>query len=305
MRALEVGLSTTLFEHHPQGCRLTAPGERLLAAVEAMETTALGVESAISGTDAALSGTVRFGAPDGFGTWFLARRLGPLLARHPNLTVQLVPLPRVFSLAKREADIVVTIDPPDASRLDVRRPADYTLGLYASRDDLAAHAPIGTVADLRDHRVVCYVPDLLFTDRLDYLGEFGIPDGLRFESASVIGQLEAVRAGIGVGALHDFVGQADPALLRVLPATVSRTCWIVADTDILAIARVGAVFAFVVDAVTTERFVFGRAARGAASIDITGCTIWFSCKLPSSAFCGDAGVCAPSVYFRMSRFLHP
>lgn len=257
LRALEAALSTTLFEHHPQGYRLTAPGERLLAAVEAMETTALGVESAISGTDAALSGTVRIGAPDGFGTWFLARRLGPLLARHPNLTVQLVPLPRVFSLAKREADIVVTIDPPEATRLDVRRLADYTLGLYASRDYLAAHAPIGTVADLRDHRIVGYVPDLLFTDRLDYLGEFGIPDGLRFECASVIGQLEAVRAGNGVGVLHDFVGQADPALQRVLPATVSRTYWIVADHDVLTIARVGAVFAFIVDAVATERFGFG------------------------------------------------
>ncbi|MTW16274.1 LysR family transcriptional regulator [Rhodoplanes serenus] len=257
LRALEFALDAKLFEHHPQGYRLTAAGERLLAAAEVMETTALQVESALSGTDAALTGTVRIGAPDGFGTWFLARRLGALLVRHPHLTVQLVPLPRVFSLAKREADIVVTIDPPDASRTDVRRLTDYTLSFYGSRDYLAAHPTIATTADLRDHRVVGYVPDLLFTDTLAYLGDFGVPEGLRFECASVIGQIEAVRAGLGVGVLHDFVAQADPSLVRVLPQTITRTYWIVADVDVLKIARVREVFEFVVDAVAAERFVYG------------------------------------------------
>lgn len=256
IQALESALKAKLFEHHPQGYRLTEPGERLMAAAEAMETSAIGIESAISGTDSALSGTVRIGAPDGFGTYFLVRRLGQLLERQPHVTVQLVPLPRVFSLAKREADIVITIDRPDTSRLTVQLLSEYTLGLYASRDYVTKHPPISDVADLCNHRIISYVPDLLFSDALDYLGEFNVPDTPRFECASLIGQMEAVKAGIGVGALHDFAAHADPELQEVLPNKVRRTYWIVTHNDVRNIARVKYLREFIIAAAAEEQFVF-------------------------------------------------
>ena len=53
---------------------------------------------------------MRIGAPDGFGTLLLASRFGPLLSAHPKLAVQLVPLPHSFSLARREADIAISVD---------------------------------------------------------------------------------------------------------------------------------------------------------------------------------------------------
>ncbi len=256
IQALESALKAKLFEHHPQGYRLTEPGERLMAAAEAIEITANGIENAISGTDQALSGTVRIGAPDGFGTYFLARRLTPLLDQHPHLTVQLVPLPRVFSLPKREADIVIAIDRPDNSRLNVQLLADYTLGLYASKDYLATHPPITSTADLHQHRIITYVPDLLFSDALDYLGEFNVPDTLRFECASVIGQMEAVKAGVGVGALHDFVAYRDPDLRQVLSNKVNRTYWILTHYDVKNVARVNYLRDFIIKAVAAEQFVF-------------------------------------------------
>lgn len=256
IQALEGALQVKLLEHHPQGYRLTEPGERLMAAAEAIEATADGIESAIAGMDAALSGTVRIGAPDGFGTYFLARRLTPLLAQHPHLTVQLVPLPRVFSLPKREADIVVAIDRPDTSRLNVQLLSDYTLGLYASKDYLATHPPITSTADLHEHRIVTYVPDLLFSDALDYLGEFNVPDTLRFECASVIGQMEAVKAGVGIGALHDFVAHRDPDLRQVLANKVKRAYWILTHYDVKNVARVNYLRDFIITAVAAEQFVF-------------------------------------------------
>ena len=48
-----------------------------------MESQALAVASEIGGADLALSGTVRVGAPDGFGTYFLAPRLGALASGIP------------------------------------------------------------------------------------------------------------------------------------------------------------------------------------------------------------------------------
>ena len=75
----------------------------------------------MSGTTAEISGTVRVGAPDGLGNYFLSHELGALAARHPELVVQLVPLPRTFSLSRREADIVVTLDRPVQGRLMVKK----------------------------------------------------------------------------------------------------------------------------------------------------------------------------------------
>ena len=146
--ALEHALKTKLFERRPQGYALTEAGERLLSKAESMESQALAVASEIGGSDLALSGTVRVGAPDGFGTYFLAAELGALAERHPGLVLQLVALPRTFSLSKREADIAITLEQPTEGRLVSRKLTDYRLRLYASEAYLERHGPIRELADL-------------------------------------------------------------------------------------------------------------------------------------------------------------
>ena len=141
----------------PQGYTLTEQGERLLAKAETMETQALAVASEIGGADLALSGTVRIGAPDGIGTYFLAPELGALAERHPGLTLQLVALPRTFSLSKREADIAVTLEQPTEGRLVSRKLTDYRLRLYASQDYLDRHGPVAELSDLAGKTLVTYV----------------------------------------------------------------------------------------------------------------------------------------------------
>ena len=90
-----------------------------------METEALAIQSEIGGADMALAGTVRIGAPDGFGVNFLAPRLARLTQKYPDLTIQLVPVPRSFSLSRREADIAITVERPEQGRLIARRLVDY------------------------------------------------------------------------------------------------------------------------------------------------------------------------------------
>src|SRR3712207_6412140 len=166
--ALEASLKAKLFERSPQGYTLTEQGERLLSHAERMETQALAVSSELGGADLALSGTVRIGAPDGIGTYFLAPELGALAERHPGLTLQLVALPRTFSLSKREADIAVTLEQPTEGRLVSRKLTDYRLRLYASKDYLRRHGPIADLADLSGKTLVTYVADLLYSPVLDY-----------------------------------------------------------------------------------------------------------------------------------------
>jgi DNA-binding transcriptional LysR family regulator len=255
--SLEHALKTTLFERKPQGYALTEQGERLLAKAESMETQALAVASEVGGADLALSGTVRIGAPDGIGTYFLAPELGALAEKHPDLTLQLVALPRTFSLSKREADVAVTLEQPTEGRLVSRKLTDYRLRLYASKDYLDRHGALDDLPDLAGKTLVTYVADLLYSPVLDYFSGLERYTSRRFECASVTAQLEAVRAGVGVGILHDYAVKQCPELRVVLPeVSFLRTYWLVTHADVRNLRRVEEVYAFILGRVRARRGLF-------------------------------------------------
>ena len=255
--ALEASLKAKLFERSPQGYTLTEQGERLLSHAERMETQALAVSSELGGADLALSGTVRIGAPDGIGTYFLAPELGALAERHPGLTLQLVALPRTFSLSRREADIAITLEQPTEGRLVSRKLTDYRLRLYASRDYLARHGPMADLADLAGRTLVTYVADLIYSPVLDYFSGLEKYTARRYECASVVAQLEAVRAGVGVGILHDYAVRQFPELQAVLPeVSYLRTYWLVTHADVRNLRRVDEVYSFILSRVRANRGLF-------------------------------------------------
>ena len=89
----------------------------------------------------------------------------------PDLNIELVPVPRSFSLSRREADIAITVERPEQGRLVASRLVDYRLGLYASKTYLSEAGTPQTVEELSQHRLVGYVEDLLASPSLAYAGE--------------------------------------------------------------------------------------------------------------------------------------
>ena len=255
--ALEEALKTRLLIRRTNGCDLTAEGEAFLRAAERMETEMLAMQASIGRIDTAVAGTVRVGAPDGFGVSFLAPRLGRLTARHPELKIQLVPVPRSFSLSQREADIAITLERPEQGRLVSSKLTDYTLGLYASRDYLKENGTPETVEDLKAHRRVGYVEDLIFTASLNFTGEIMRSWDASFEISSATGQTEAVRSGAGVGILHDYIARQYPELVRVLPDnTIRRAYWTTWHESARDLVRVRTVAEFVQELVRQEHAMF-------------------------------------------------
>ena len=255
--ALEEALKTRLLIRRTNGCDLTAEGEAFLRAAERMETEMLAVQARIGRIDTAVAGTVRVGAPDGFGVSFLAPRLGRLTARHAELKIQLVPVPRSFSLSQREADIAITLERPEQGRLVSSKLTDYTLGLYASRDYLAENGTPQAVEDLKAHRRIGYVEDLIFTASLNFSGESMRSWDAGFEISSATGQTEAVRSGAGVGILHDYIARQYPELVRLLPeSTIRRAYWTTWHESARDLARVRTVAEFVQELVRREHAIF-------------------------------------------------
>ncbi|WP_046664706.1 MULTISPECIES: LysR family transcriptional regulator [Neorhizobium] len=255
--ALEEDLRTRLIIRRTNGCELTAEGEVFFRAAERMETEMLAAQASTGRIDAAIAGTVRIGAPDGFGVSFLASRLGRLTRRHPELKLQLVPVPRSFSLSQREADIAITIERPEQGRLVSSKLTDYTLGLYASKTYLDQAGTPRTVEALKSHPRIGYVEDLIFSPSLNFTGEVMRDWDASFEISSAIGQTEAVRSGAGVGILHDYVARQYPELVRVLPETViRRSYWTTYHETTRDLMRLRTVVEFLKELVDGESHIF-------------------------------------------------
>lgn len=252
--ALETAIGARLLDRTTRGCTLTEAGQTMFEAAEHAEGEMLSATSKLKASLTTVSGTVRIGAPDGFGSAFLAPRLKDLRAIYPELHLQLVPIPRSFSLSQREADLAVMVGQPQKGRLRAKRLTDYTLGLYASVEYLSRVGEPGSLEALRDHTLVGYVEDLIYTPELQYTGEFVRDWRSDIEVSTATGQLEVVRSGAGIGVLHDFIAVRYPELVPVLVrTTIRRSYWTVWHENMRAARRVEVVARFLETIVRENR----------------------------------------------------
>ena len=257
IQALEKQVGSALFAREAGGHRLTEAGRALLPQVEAMEAAFLAVENAAPGVRQGLQGLVRIGTTEGFGNLVLAPQLAHFALQHPGLVLDLLALPRLVHLSRREADIVISLERPARGAVLVVKLTDYVLQLYGTRDYLARHAPIRTADDLRGHSFISDVDDLLFTKELQILDELHRPARFALRSTSILAQYEAVRAGAGLAVLPAFVAAQDPALMPVLPgmARFTRTFWMSMPEENKHVARMQATWAFLRETVAAQQVV--------------------------------------------------
>ncbi len=240
VKALEASLQSHLFDRSPQGYSLTDEGQNLVTIAEAMETGVNTAQMEFSGKPDMISGVVRVGAPEGLATTILAESAAELCARHPALELQIVAMPRTFSLSKREADFAIAVSAPTSGRLKYRKISDYTLHLYGTENYLESRPGILSVNDLKRVRGIAYVPDLIYDKELDYIPLVGPDIRPHLTSTSVHFQLEATLADGGVCILHDFMAEKYPQLVRILPDEISftRTFWYVVHEDYAKLQRI-------------------------------------------------------------------
>lgn len=229
---LEQEMGQPLFAKSPQGYALTEAGTRVLTHAEEAEQAMGQAAEAVRGSAEGLSGQIRIGAPDGCANFLLPQVCADISAENPGLDLQIVALPRVVNLSRREADMAIAVSAPTAGRLVVQKLTDYRLHLAASEDYLARHPPIHTPADLRGHRIVGYIPDMIFDKELDYLADLGL-ERVRLASNSVSVQFHWLRLGAGLGIVHDFALPATSGLRKVLGGEVSlsRSFYLVRHAD--------------------------------------------------------------------------
>ncbi len=250
---LEESLAAVLFTKSPQGYALSDAGQRFLAHAERAEQAIALARQDMAGQDSQLSGQVRIGAPDGCANYLLPQICAKIADANPGLDLQIVALPRVFNLSKREADMAVALSAPVTGRMIVQKITDYRLHLAASENYLRDHKKILDVTDLGEHRFVGYIPDMIFDKELDYLAEAGAKQ-VNIASNSVSVQINLLRQGAGVGVVHDFAMPMCPELRSVLAQEIQlkRSFYLIRHVDDRKVARLNRIAKLVAAGIRKE-----------------------------------------------------
>ena len=252
IQRLERQLQATLFERTPGGYVLTERGQLLLAQAEAMEAAALDIQQGAGADTGALSGPIRLSVSEGFGSRVLAPRLAQFTGRFPGVRIDLIASTGFLNPSRREADLAVMLARPKSGPLVARKLTDYRLGLYAHAHYLSSAPPLRAVGDLMAHRLIGYVPDLIYAPELRYLAEIDARLEASICSSSINAQAELIAARAGCGILPCFMGDALPGVVRALPEIdIERNFWLVVHREARKIARIDRFIAWL-DAVMTE-----------------------------------------------------
>ncbi|GHA47683.1 LysR family transcriptional regulator [Amylibacter ulvae] len=254
VQRLEHSLGVGLFTKMPRGYVLTSAGQDLQKHIEQIESHERIARGVVQDTDETLTGTVRIGATDGLSNFVLPQVCTAITKTYPALNIQILTLPPVFNLTKREADMAIMVTPPKMGRLLSEKITDYHLHLAAHRDYLKTHGAITDVKELKNHHTVGYIPDLVFDPSVDYHSEIFPERTPNLSSNSVAVQMQLVRQGGGISVIHDFVLPYFKDFERFLVDEISltRSFYMVRLRDDQTNDRLNRIAALLMDGVKSE-----------------------------------------------------
>ncbi|QWG18099.1 LysR family transcriptional regulator [Bradyrhizobium sediminis] len=130
LRALERSVGHTLFQRTGDGFVLTDEGSIVLSHAERMEEEALAFQRQLAGHERQLEGMLRVSSSDWFGAHILTPVLAEFAKAQPRVVVELLTDARLYSLPRREADMVFRIRPFDEAEVISRRLMHIDYGVY-------------------------------------------------------------------------------------------------------------------------------------------------------------------------------
>lgn len=248
LKALEASLSLTLFQRTSDGFVLTAEGESVLGHAERMEEQALAFQRELAGTGQQLEGSLRVSSSDWFGVCVLSPVLAAFLRRHPGVSIELLTDSRLLNLARREADLVLRIQPFEEPYILQRKLMHMRYALYA-----ADGQPRPTAGDGEGSALVTLdtayrdFPDVAWLRRM-------LPKArVAFGSNNRQAQAQLCAAGVGLAVLPVALGDQTPGIARVDlgEAPPGRDVWLGYHRDLRRLARLRALVDATVEALAS------------------------------------------------------
>ena len=219
--ALEEALQVPLFHRHARGLILTEQGEALNRTVREVFAKLAMTEALLTESREKPAGRLKVTTTVGFGSSWLAQRLQAFLEAYPEVSISLLLDDSDLDLAMREADVAIRMHPPKQPDLVQRHLMTIEWQVYASPEYLKKHGVPQRPEDLDAHRLVLFGDYRPPVNDINWLAEVGRRPGsprralLEVNNAHAV--MLAIRSGLGIGAIPDFMAPETQDLVRVLP----------------------------------------------------------------------------------------
>jgi len=248
---LEAALGVRLFDRLPGGYALTTAGGELNEQLAGIDEQVDSAQRLLTGRDAAITGTIRLTTTD----TLLHGLLMPVLARfhaaHPGVQVQVAINNGFSSLTQREADVALRGSNRPPPNLVGRRVGDIQTALYGSRAYLKS---LGRNADIASYRWVGTDDSLAHLEQAKWLRKQVDESRVALRVDSLVGMVDAVVHGLGVGLLLCPLADARSELVQLAPPdrALDTQVWILTHPDLRQVARMRVFTQFVFDALSVD-----------------------------------------------------
>lgn len=251
MALLEQQLGLSLFERTGRGLTPNAAALGLAERARAMADNAAAIGLAASGQADLPSGTVRITASQTVAAYLLPPLLRDMRQELPGIAVEIVSSNAVSNLLRREADIAIRMVRPNQATLVARKIAEVGLGAYAHKDYLRQRGTPKSAADLLRHDLIGYDADEAMIEGFRAGGLDVDRDTFRFRCDDHIVLGEALRAGLGIGFLAEYVARRDTGLVRLtLNLPLPRLpVWLTVHREIRSSRRIRLAYDFLARAI--------------------------------------------------------
>ena len=221
VRAIEDHLNVSLFNRHARGLVLTYEGERLFDTAEDMAGRLAQTEQLLLESKGRPGGRLRVTTMISFGAYWLAPRLRAFVERYPEMDVELLLDDADLDLSRREADVAIRFHGSRQSELIQRPLVQVHHHIYAASDYLARMGTPQTAADLDQHNIIAFGPEtpdaLRDINWTLTIGAGSKPRQPVLKINNTYAVLQAIRSGMGLAAIPDYLAEEQTGLVRVLP----------------------------------------------------------------------------------------
>jgi len=246
---LEQELGIVLFERVGRGLTLTPSGLELLEHVRDMGEAAGRFSMAALGQSQALEGTICISASETYATVLLPPIVAKLRRIEPGIQVEIVVDNRASDLRRREADIAIRNFRPTEPDLIAKKIGDADAVLYATPDYIKKIGNPTKPNGLCKADFVNLDHGGMMLKALNTLGLDLTEANFPLMTESYLVMWELVRQGAAIGILDAQIGDADPAVRRVLPALdpIVFPIWLVSHRELTTSRRIRMVFDFLTE----------------------------------------------------------
>lgn len=240
LNALEERLGAKVFERLPTGYRPTEAGERLLDAAERMETEAIAIDRELAGRDTRLSGKLRVTSSETLAFRILTAEIAKFREAHPGIEVELTLDNRALDLSRREADVALRALRPREPDLFGRKLADIEWAIYGAAGVFPKRLPSGGRQSFEGQPFVSWAETAEGIRAARWLSQNIPREAVVYRSSSVLNQLVAAKAGMGLAVLPCYLGDPEEGLSRATNPIPELTTelWLITHAALKESARV-------------------------------------------------------------------